>query len=157
MKRVKKTPEEVATQKAEYYQRNKERIKAKARESYADDPEIVRKRVEKYRKHNPQEIAKRKQLAYLKLQDTAYQSKYGMTLGDIEGMLVDQDFKCGVCGDLIDIGSKRVDHCHTTGFVRGLLCWNCNTAIGKLGDTEAGVLKALRYLQKPMTRFKGTD
>jgi len=35
-----------------------------------------------------------------------------------------------------------VDHCHETGLVRGLLCFKCNTAIGKLGDTASSVMNA---------------
>lgn len=41
-----------------------------------------------------------------------------------------------------------VDHCHSTGKVRGLLCSECNTGIGKLGDTIEGLEKALAYLKR---------
>jgi hypothetical protein len=40
-----------------------------------------------------------------------------------------------------------LDHCHLSGKFRGWLCNNCNVALGKLGDTEAGVLNLLRYLR----------
>lgn len=45
---------------------------------------------------------------------------------------------CRICG---------VDHDHKTGVVRGLLCWNCNVAIGKLGDNPDAVLNAYKYLK----------
>ena len=77
-----------------------------------------------------------------------------MTLLDIQEMLEDQDYECGVCRKAIDLTTKRVDHCHSTGYVRGLLCWNCNTALGKLGDTEEGVQRALSYLQRNPSSFK---
>ncbi|MEU6367791.1 endonuclease domain-containing protein [Streptomyces sp. NPDC046931] len=36
----------------------------------------------------------------------------------------------------------HVDHCHKTGKVRGVLCFNCNSAIGKLGDDPDAVRRA---------------
>ncbi len=40
------------------------------------------------------------------------------------------------------------DHCHETNKFRGWLCYQCNTAIGNLGDNVEGLLKALNYLNK---------
>ncbi|GGU95119.1 hypothetical protein GCM10010260_33080 [Streptomyces filipinensis] len=41
----------------------------------------------------------------------------------------------------------HVDHCHKTGRVRGVLCFNCNSAIGKLGDNPGPVCRAAAYLE----------
>ena len=38
------------------------------------------------------------------------------------------------------------DHCHEKNVFRGWICNRCNTAIGQLGDTLEGVMKAVRYL-----------
>lgn len=43
-------------------------------------------------------------------------------------------------------GSLSVDHDHSTGKVRGLLCDKCNRAIGLLGDNPELLLKAAEYL-----------
>ncbi|MFJ7135810.1 endonuclease domain-containing protein [Streptomyces fungicidicus] len=40
-----------------------------------------------------------------------------------------------------------VDHCHGAGRVRGVLCFNCNSAIGKLGDDPDAVRRAAAYLE----------
>lgn len=50
---------------------------------------------------------------------------------------------CEICGT-----TERLipDHCHTTGIIRGVLCGQCNTAIGLLGDNFDGVKKAYNYL-----------
>ena len=40
------------------------------------------------------------------------------------------------------------DHDHETGNFRGWLCTNCNTGIGKLGDSIKGIENALRYLRR---------
>lgn len=55
---------------------------------------------------------------------------------------------CECCGSPPGKCALHLDHCHTTGKFRGWLCGNCNTAIGKLGDDEAGLERALRYLRQ---------
>ena len=42
---------------------------------------------------------------------------------------------------------RHVDHCHQTGRVRGVLCFNCNSAIGKLGDDPDTLRRAIAYLE----------
>ena len=75
---------------------------------------------------------------------------YGITLGDYNDMFDEQQGFCAVCGVHQTAIEKSlvVDHCHSTGEVRGLLCNDCNMAIGKLGDNEEGLMKALTYLRK---------
>ena len=65
-----------------------------------------------------------------------------------------QDGKCLICAsDLENIfldksGSPvAVDHNHTTGQIRGLLCKNCNSGIGYLKDSRSLLEKAIRYLE----------
>jgi len=41
-----------------------------------------------------------------------------------------------------------LDHCHDTGAFRGWLCNACNVGIGRLGDNEEGLMKALEYLRR---------
>jgi len=65
-----------------------------------------------------------------------------------------KNWKCECCGKIVNnngIGTLKemaVDHDKVTSKIRGLLCSDCNTGIGKLGDTANGVLKALVYLLK---------
>ena len=84
------------------------------------------------------ERSRKKSLKYL----------YGITPETYEVFLVSQDRCCKICGKHEDdeLGSLCVDHDHNTGKVRGLLCQNCNLAIGKLGDSPETVLKAHEYL-----------
>jgi hypothetical protein len=44
-----------------------------------------------------------------------------------------------------------VDHCHATGKVRGLLCHNCNRALGLLKDDKSTIRRALEYLEGATT------
>lgn len=71
--------------------------------------------------------------------------KYGISLIEYENLIDKQRGCCGCCGK--ETEDFHVDHCHESGKIRGLLCFNCNTAIGKLGDSVEGVEKALNYLK----------
>lgn len=42
----------------------------------------------------------------------------------------------------------RLDHCHAKGVVRGLLCNSCNGALGVLGDTVEGLMRAVAYIER---------
>ncbi|MFF3494162.1 endonuclease VII domain-containing protein [Streptomyces sp. NPDC002795] len=53
----------------------------------------------------------------------------------------------GVCVICLNAPAVHVDHCHETGRVRGVLCFNCNSAIGKLGDDPDTVRRATAYLE----------
>lgn len=69
-------------------------------------------------------------------------------------MLLQQNGVCAICKNAetkIESGSVRslsVDHNHTTGAVRGLLCANCNLAIGYACDDVSILRNAIAYLQK---------
>ena len=72
---------------------------------------------------------------------------YGITEADYQSMLEKQHGTCAICTKTCSTGRRLcVDHCHTTGEVRGLLCKRCNTAIALLGDSVEGVSKAASYL-----------
>lgn len=59
---------------------------------------------------------------------TRLKLKYGLTLERWDAMLISQAGRCGCCGDpLVD---PHVDHNHTTGAVRDLLCPRCNQWVG---------------------------
>ena len=85
--------------------------------------------------------------------------KFGITPEDYESMLESQGGGCAICGRLDGLhscgdkgttyyGSRfAIDHCHETGVIRGLLCMNCNTALGCFQDNIARLEKAIEYLQ----------
>ncbi len=68
--------------------------------------------------------------------------KYGITL-DYWTEYIKALSGCELCGRDRKL---VVDHCHVTGKFRGAICQGCNVAIGNLGDTVEGVLKAVKYL-----------
>jgi hypothetical protein len=88
-----------------------DRGKAKKKEDYANKKEFY------------QEYERNRQ----------YKKVYGITIDDYDKMLLAQGGGCKMCGAKTG-GPKRqrfaVDHCHTTGKVRGLLRVKCNVAVG---------------------------
>lgn len=71
--------------------------------------------------------------------------KYGITQADYERMFAAQDGKCAICRKSQD-RAFDVDHCHSTGKVRGLLCTSCNRMIGHAGDNPATLIAGAEYL-----------
>lgn len=78
---------------------------------------------------------------------------YGITDKEYDDMRKLQDNKCRICGYEFPIEPKyntdrpNIDHCHTTGTVRGLLCQHCNTGLGKFNDDINLLSRAIAYLQ----------
>lgn len=76
-------------------------------------------------------------------------SKYGLTKEAFDQMMLDQKNACAIC--LTPFTSAKfthIDHCHTTGQVRGILCFGCNTSLGKLGDSIDNLKRAIAYLSR---------
>jgi hypothetical protein len=77
-------------------------------------------------------------------QQSYFKRKYGMTLAERDEMIAS---RMGLCANCLKAPAVHVDHCHETGRVRGVLCFNCNSAIGKLGDDPDAVRRAAAYLE----------
>jgi hypothetical protein len=115
-------------QAKEYAKRNKDKLKAKH---------------ERYRRSG-------------RAKDVMLQRNYNISLEHYEQMLKAQDGKCAIClreessrhNLSKEIKELSVDHCHTTGKVRGLLCTNCNFGIGKFEDCPELLQKAIEYLNR---------
>lgn len=70
---------------------------------------------------------------------------YGITPEQYEQMLVQQKEKCAICKLGFD-GIPFVDHDHSSGWVRGLLCNACNFAIGSFAEDIFRMQEAVEYL-----------
>lgn len=84
--------------------------------------------------------------------DAQLRTLYGISLDEYEEMLLSQRGLCKIC-ELPERHMKRgkvcalsVDHDHKTGVVRGLLCNNCNRALGLFGENASVLESARRYL-----------
>lgn len=114
-------------------------VAAYQRAQYAKDPDKCLKMSARWRLKHPERhpASTRKAL-------------YGLADSDYRRMLAEQNSLCAICGGPPTTARKHlsVDHCHSTGKVRGLLCQHCNTGIGQLKDSPELLLKAHAYLLK---------
>lgn len=88
--------------------------------------------------------------------------KYGITILEYTQMLRDQERKCAICKREMHVTSMEdrsrngksatVDHDSATGVVRGLLCNNCNRAIGLLEHDVTVMQNAIEYLRQARDR-----
>lgn len=74
---------------------------------------------------------------------------YDITFEDYEHLLERQNHRCAICESRISSSRTSrlfIDHCHTSGRVRGLLCSACNHGLGLFKDSPKLLKKAIQYL-----------
>jgi Recombination endonuclease VII len=64
---------------------------------------------------------------------------------DFDKMFHEQSGRCAICGDTSNLS---VDHCHSSGVVRGLLCKKCNSGIAFLDENVEIIQRSINYLQR---------
>lgn len=72
-------------------------------------------------------------------------AKYGISLNQYDKLYKKQGGLCGICGKRKSV--LCVDHNHTTGKVRGLLCNLCNQALGLFYENPVSLKNAISYLK----------
>lgn len=76
------------------------------------------------------------------------QNRYGITIEKKQQMIADQKGKCAICEAELDNGKHTcVDHCHTTGKLRKILCRHCNILIGHSKENISVLKNAIQYLE----------
>ncbi len=74
-----------------------------------------------------------------------YKSRYGLSLEQVFEMKSIRSNCCDIC---FSSHKLCVDHCHITGFVRGILCDSCNVGLARFKDNSVYLTNALDYLKK---------
>jgi hypothetical protein len=154
-----KTKEEIAKYAREYYWKNRDKIRA--RQNAALKPGSSTEAVRRWRAAHPEqskELARKNREDYIKSRryDANRLKTYGITLEQYDNMLTAQKGMCAIAGCGIKEGQEgaghgnrlHVDHDHKTKIVRGLLCSNHNTALGKFNDSIEQLQSAIDYLLK---------
>lgn len=96
-----------------------------------------------WRKDHPEraKIARRKE---------KFKARYGITPEQYDQMVKEREGKCDICRRVPTgggaVGTLNVDHDHDTNKIRGLLCWQCNIAIGYLQNDTERLANAIVYL-----------
>lgn len=104
-----------------YYHANRNKIKERARHYYQNG--------------NGKSVWYRAHLKY----------KYGITPEQLAQAKEAQNHACKICGK---IKKLHIDHCHSTGVVRGLICSGCNTLLGYLESTDNWLSKFTKYIDE---------
>ena len=85
--------------------------------------------------------------------DRHYRRVYNISVRDVHKMLIEQDWKCAVCRSFgfkmreDHVSGLNVDHEHSTGKVRALLCHNCNRGLGLFQEKPIFLRSAANYLE----------
>jgi hypothetical protein len=77
--------------------------------------------------------------------------RYNLSYDDYLKFYEEQGGKCKICGESKELGTCKglvIDHCHTTNKVRGLLCGNCNSGLGKFMDNVELLNNAVLYIKQ---------
>ena len=122
-----------------WYNLNKDRIR--------DSKRVAKK---KYRRTEAGKLAQKKynQKPTTKLRFKKYHFfiRYGITLDEYENMLLDRNNLCDICAS--EMKYPHIDHDHVTGKIRGVLCGNCNMALGLFKDDLNRFKLAIKYLER---------
>jgi hypothetical protein len=141
-------PGKVKESNAKYYDNNvslfQRRYKEKLASMTPEELKIYREKMnhrsKAWYKNNPEKRKKINRKAKLK-------KHYGLTLEEFDDLLKKQGGTCKTCWSPPEKGKDLfVDHDHSTGFVRGLLCHACNASIGLLKENRDTMREIICYL-----------
>lgn len=100
---------------------------------------------ERWKKSNPEAVKSNYRTIHLR-------NNFGITTEEFEEMSERQGNVCAICKEPATRGGVgwrlSVDHHHSTGRIRGLLCDSCNVSIGRFKDSPTLLRKAADYLEK---------
>jgi hypothetical protein len=133
-----KNKAQIKKQRADYRAKNKDSIKEKGRVWREKNRETIRVKNREWRAKNP---------AFVKEQDI--KGLYGIDLNYMRNMYVTQGGVCAICR--LPFRTRKemhIDHDHSTGVVRGILCKHCNTGLGLFKDKIDNLIVAIEYLKR---------
>ena len=156
----------------DYFRKHGEKRRAYLRARYAADPSGQRQASAKWRR-TPQGIAKRQDEARTpqaiarnrawrkahpeKMMEYALSQRLrrlGLDPLWYHNQLAIQAYACAICQTRDPGGRSKyrfhIDHCHTTGKIRGLLCKRCNSVLGEMKDSPNLLRRAANYLEELM-------
>jgi hypothetical protein len=118
---------------------------------YKANPGPQKERIERWREENQERSRLIQRKSHLRL-------KFGLSLEDYERMYREQGGVCAVCHSVpMPRRWFTVDHDHSTGKFRGLLCGPCNTMLGQARDDSSRLRAGADYLDRFSERQKDSD
>ena len=91
---------------------------------------------EKSREYSRMRYANNKTKHSHSRRQTTYKRKFNITIEEYEAMLANQGGVCSICGRTQINYRLSVDHNHSSGKIRGILCARCNTSLSRLEDVS---------------------
>jgi DNA repair exonuclease SbcCD ATPase subunit len=125
-------------------EQNTERRRAYQARRYAENPEAYKKQARLWHRNNHARSLENKRKWKLSL--------HGLNEDQKAAMLHGQGDCCAICKEPLDMEKARVDHCHTTQAIRGLLCHWCNVGLGHFSDSPTTLRAAADYLERTAAR-----
>lgn len=116
------------------------------------DPEKRKIWNRKYYEKHPDRVKASQSKYHLKVKekrkDRWVLREHGCSAFDYQRMLDEQEDGCAICGRPPECEKRlAVDHDHSTGEIRGLLCERCNQGLGLFGDSPSRLREAADYLE----------
>ena len=119
----------------------------------------AKERMRHLRKNDPERAnkyyIKNKEKILTRMKERHVELTYGLTPEEYTEKTIKQQNRCAICFKEETSKTKRgsikplsVDHCHTTGKIRCLLCSKCNSLLGMCNEQEEILYAAIEYLKK---------
>lgn len=156
------TPEERRKQRTEYNREwrknNPDKVKEHSRRTRLKNKEKIQERQKLWREQNKEYLKEYGRKSYQqnkeRIKDLQLRRLFGITLEDYKKLLTEQGGLCSICKGKNPKDSMKkgeyfsVDHDHSTGQIRGLLCGSCNVGLGHFGDDINRLQAAIDYLSR---------
>lgn len=119
-----------------YYKKNRKKLREYSRNYLKNNRERILGHKRKYFKNNREHILGRRR-----------ENRYGIKPEQFNALVLKQKGRCKICGTKPKL-SLCVDHCHKTKKWRGLICADCNIALGLFKDKVINLKEAVKYLER---------
>lgn len=142
-----KNKEYIKNQNKNYYQENKKRQQAWTKQDRKDHPE-------RYVQYSRNRYSSKK----VEITTERLAKAFNMTVEQYNQMFIDCNNLCEICNKpekMIVLGIPKrlcVDHNHTTGMVRGILCGTCNLQIGMIQEDIERIKQGNSYFNTDQIR-----
>lgn len=157
--------EKIKAYHKELYKNNKEKILEEQKAYRANNNDKIKEKDKNYRQKEENKIkAKEYSTVYReknkdKIKEHKLKSKesqkikrlkkvYNLSVEEYDSLIEQQGNKCKVCEVSFEENWINIDHCHSTGKIRGLLCVCCNLALGGAKDDINILNKLINYLEE---------
>lgn len=129
-------PDKLKETQKKYRTNNSNKCSVRNKKWRNENVEKVREMKRQWAKDNPDRVKK-------SVRKTRLKQLYNTTVEDVNNKILEQNGLCGVCDEPKQL---VIDHCHNSGNFRGMLCRDCNLALGLLRDKIDNLTRAINYL-----------